>query len=154
MRPVIHPIALPVVALATASCGHPPDASIQAQFSRHRSEFESVVQLAKDDSNLWRITPTWFRTNYDGNHYAPSDGSLSKDRWNQYRTLFTRLGLDDGISIENGNIFFEISNVGMVGSGSTKGIVYAASPDRFKKENADLRLIELSANWFLFETSN
>jgi hypothetical protein len=152
MRPVIHPIALPLVVLTTALCGHPPDASVQAQFNQHRSEFESVVRLAKEDTKLWRITPTWFRTNHDGNHYAPSEGSLSKDRWDQYRTLFNRLGLDDGISIENGDVFFEISNIGMVGSGSTKGIVYSASPTNFRKANTHLRLIELSGNWFLFET--
>jgi len=92
MHSANNPITWSLVAAIQIPGGHPSDASIQAKFSRQQVDFEAIVKLTTENQNLWRITPRWFRTNYDGNHTQPIEVVLSVERWSRYKVLFDRLG--------------------------------------------------------------
>ena len=117
------------LAFAAASRPHPSDEALQARFLYHRVDFERLVAMANEDNRLSRIAPdfTWLN---DDVAWPRRDVGISEERWDDYRQEFRRIGTSVGI-LKYSNptlIFFPITSIGLVPSGSEKGLVYSQAP--------------------------
>jgi len=99
---------------------HPADDVLIENFRAHRGEFEELRQLFMADRNLTRVAFDFTRP-----ENAQSAG-VSRDRLNEYRNLFNKLGLKNGIEGygEKDTIFFHSSSIGLAVTGSGKGYVF------------------------------
>lgn len=175
-RVMLTPFAGVVIALSLflgaglASCnglsGPPSDARLRSTFMHHEGDFARLVSMCKQDRRVVRIASqfTWLAKNAS---WPRRDVGLTQARWNQYRSLFQRLGIRDGVSRRSdypGAIFFIAYASGLVTDGSYKGFVYstgelkplAGSLDNGswsrldpKKEHV-IRFKRLEAHWYLF----
>jgi len=117
------------LALAAAPGPFPSDKALRARFLSHRVDFEKLVVMANEDHRLTRIAPdfTWLDDNVA---WPRKDVGISQERWNDYRTIFRRVGASDGI-VKGTNptrIVFPIMSAGLVPTGFTKGLVYSKAP--------------------------
>jgi len=108
----------------------PSDRELKALFFEHESDFQRLVEMCRADSHLTRIAQdfTWLE---DNTSWPRKNIGISKERWDEYRKLFTKLRLKGGVSRENlpsPEIYFIASAEGIVPSGSFKGYVYSPVP--------------------------
>jgi hypothetical protein len=79
---------------------HPSDQPRLAAFERDRTQYEQLLTMARQDSQLERIADiadTWHRDQEGINHHAPERGLISAERWAEYRRLFHALDLERGV---------------------------------------------------------
>lgn len=120
--------------------------------------------MANEDSKVIRIAYdfTWLDDNLNWPR-PESQLGFSKNRWDEYRTLFTKLGLRGGLSRRTdlpGTIFFIASTKGLSLGGSAKGYVYSTeerSPLLSSLDHVSVQMKDrvpvyekLSANWYLY----
>lgn len=143
-------ICLVGLALALLT-GHPSDSTLEKEFQAHNREFDELYQMAIEDSHLWRVTNTWYREKDGKNHEAPTS-ALPANRWQKYQQLFRRLQLQAGISIEEGNVYFIRSTVGLAVSGSSKGVVRIPGiPINNNKSSSGISYRPIGGEWYIFE---
>jgi hypothetical protein len=133
----------------------------------YEAEFNELIEMSKVDSRVIRIAPdfTWLDT--DASWPRPdSKLGFSTERWNQYRHMFTALGLKQGLlrPLDTDTIYLLTSSAGMVTSGSAKGYAYSTKhlfplSDSLDKIPPDLRnqtnvYKKLRGSWYLFYQSN
>jgi hypothetical protein len=107
------------------------DSDLEKVFQENRGDFEKIVQMSDEDSNVMRIAFDFTRV--DGKESSSDDSELgfSKERWDAYKTIFRRLRIEKGITRgEDGTIIFLAFTKGVFGSGITKGFM-------FTKRNTD-----------------
>ena len=109
---------------------HPADDSLIENFQKHEADFNKLVGMSNEDSKVIRIAPTFTRLENNWAWPRPdSELGFSKQRWDEYRVLFDKLGLQDGISRESDStgpvIFLTAFSKGMVNRGSSKGYAYS-----------------------------
>jgi hypothetical protein len=87
------------ISLVWWGCGQPSDASLERRFNKERPEFERLVGMMDEDRNMSRIAPdfTW-RQDTLAWPRPESEWGISKQRWNDYRNLFSKTGLSDGVT--------------------------------------------------------
>ena len=127
------PITLCFIAL-TIGCGtsstHPTDQVLEKRFFAREQDFDKLIAMSNEDSNVIRIAPDFTRLKNNWAWPRPeSELGFSKVRWGEYKALFERLNLDAGlerVEIDNSvEIFLIASAVGMVNRGSAKGYAYS-----------------------------
>lgn len=95
------------------------DQKIEKLFNQNKTDFETLVKMIGVDSHIIRISPTfiWKSGGKESIIYQP-DSTFSHDRWEEYRQLFKKLRIKDGlIRYENPeHVFFF--------TGENKGISY------------------------------
>ena len=138
-----------ILSLSCAREG-PSDQALRERFFAHRSEFDQLLAMAESDSGVGRIAPDFF---------DPTTGITDK-RWDQYRSLFQKLGLERGITIASDRVVLITSAEGMFSAGSSKGYVHSAtrleplvpSLDEFPdaSESNVPSYAPLADNWYLF----
>ncbi len=125
-----------LVSLLLAGCysvlgdAHSSDAKLISNFQSHESEFDHLIQMAKEDPHVVRIASdfTWLDSDY---HWPRPDSQIgfSKERWDEYRSMFSKLGLNGGLAwSRDGSIFLTASAKGLTIAGSEKGYVYSVKP--------------------------
>jgi hypothetical protein len=76
--------------------------------------------MAQEDSQMTRIAPdfTW---------PTGKEVPFSAKRWDEYRDLFRKLGIKDGIQRldKGGGVMLIVNSTGMVGRGTAKGYAYS-----------------------------
>lgn len=123
-------IGLLLIAGFQTACGsHPTDGQLSRTFKLNEAEFDKLISMANEDHNVVRIAYdfTWL----DGNLSWPrpeSELGFSKERWDEYRGLFTKLGLHGGILRRNDQLFLIASTKGSSLGGSAKGYTYSTEP--------------------------
>ena len=121
--------ALGLIVLAATRRPLPSDEALRSRFIAHRTDFEKLVVMANEDSQLTRIAPnfTWLKNDVS---WPRKNVGISQQRWNEYRQIFRRVGASDGIEKgKNPNrVIFPIVYGGLVPSGFTKGLIYSQSP--------------------------
>jgi len=141
--------------LFVCGCGHPSDESVIRRFNKNKAPYEQLSVMASQDKHLWRIARTWYRTASGANLNEAKNDLLSNDRWKEYRILFGKLGLKDGIDIQDGNVYFPVSSMGIVGSGSSKGIAFISLKDKAQSSSINsphgVTYKHIDGNWYLFE---
>jgi hypothetical protein len=146
---------------------HPRDADLEETFRQHEADFDKLVGMSNVDSKVIRIAPTF--TRLDDNYAWPrpdSELGFSKERWGEYRTLFSTLRLAEGIerpTDEPGVILMIASSKGLSLGGSMKGYAYSPkdlSPIRDSLENIPDSSLNgkpiykpIKPHWYLFSWS-
>jgi hypothetical protein len=132
MRVRMLPLVL-AIAPMIGGC-HPSDESLIAAFERDRTEFERLLTMVRQDSQLESIHDTWYRDQEGNNHNAPERGLLSAERWAEYRRLIHALDLEGGVSQVVGvlhddryyAVYFERDCHGLFAS--CKGLAFVSHP--------------------------
>jgi hypothetical protein len=121
-----------LASLSAACAGHPSDAVLGRRLVEHHAEFDSLVSMAQIDSHVTRIAQDFTWLDSSAAWPRPNDRlGFSQERWNDYRRRFRSLGLDLGITRtedEPGVVFLDVSGVGMVTGGASKGYAYSLRP--------------------------
>jgi hypothetical protein len=144
----------------------PSDAVLEANFKRHESDLELLVDMTQADNKVVRISSdfTWL----DNNAAWPrpeSELGFSQERWDKYRGLFKKIGLEGGITREEHGevIYFILSSKGLVTHGTEKGYAFsqkelsptADSLDDFARMPKGQSVVfkKLKDHWYLFYMS-
>ena len=105
------------------ACGltsHPSDQELEQQLRSHTAEFDKLVSMLREDSDVVRL---------DSKHVFLSKTSkrtISEYRLNEYRRLFKKLGLEGGVHrYESEVIRFIASTEGMFVPSSEKSFVHS-----------------------------
>lgn len=154
-------------------CGrdHPADDYLIQNFVRHEADFNKLVVMFNEDAGVSRVTAKEVQVTDEANPRG-SPAKLSRQRWEDYRDLFSRLQITYGmarashpawrIAALDGAIFLVSSGKGMVAGSSEKGYVYSPtepmplinSLDRvdIDLKNKDMIPVykRLKGNWYLF----
>ncbi len=139
---------------------HPSDQSLEKLFAANEADFEKLVRMSNEDSHVVRIASdfTWLDNNA-GWPRPESELGFSNQRWNEYRSFFSKLGLKSGIlNYQPDLILFLASSKGLVTGGSSKGYAYSLKRPEVIIESLDKpdfsksRIVykRLKGNWYLF----
>lgn len=151
-------LAVPISLMLFLGCSKiPSDAKLKELFYANRNDFNRLVQMSEQDVRVVRI-------NFDFNNVDTDSGpqknvGLSPQRWQEYRVLFRKLGLTDGLErprdIQSA-IFFYVQCEGSAIDGDCKGVAYSEKPLAPTKNSLDSMPPDgtyfetLSPNWYLF----
>lgn len=119
-------IAVPFVLMATG-CGLAGDGGLERNFYSHRNELESVLQMFSNDQGFFEVTTRFTQPNKP----IGSQGGMSEDRFRQYRSYLTEIGIQGVVRRDDGVILFTADTTGILTKGRYKGYAYApAKPTR------------------------
>jgi hypothetical protein len=110
----------------------PSNEYLERRFFRHRSDLEHIVAMMDQDLGMVRIAPSFTRRNdnWNENRREPEWG-ISRQRWDEYRTLFRRAGLPNGAQREDfGEIELFVWDVVLSIAGRSVGYLHCGSPDK------------------------
>jgi len=125
-----------IVALARAAAPTPSDIrlldqpSLADQFNGDADSLDTLRKMAQSDLSLIRIARdfTWLQ---DKSNWPREDVGLTRARWAEYRGLFEKLQVQEGIvrtAEFPGAIFFILRSKGICVAGSSSGYVYSELP--------------------------
>ena len=136
--------------------GHPSDQSLEDRFRSNEANFEELLQMLNEDSDVARISNEFAFLN------SGADPRLSKERLEKYRELFKVLGLGGGVHRQDKNTvrFIASTNDNVFLGNSEKLYLHSEiapaplvdSLDEFIKTNAGKEVRgfkKLSGNWYL-----
>jgi hypothetical protein len=138
------------------SSKHPSDQSLLTNFQNHRTEFDQLLQTFLADKGLGRVAYDFTRPE------NPQTIGISPDRLQQYRKLFGRLGLSEGIEgyDEKDLVWFHASAQGLSVTGSGKGYAYLTKPPPLVVDSLDnywskdgksfTAFRHIEGNWYLY----
>jgi hypothetical protein len=120
--------------LALLGCELPSDTELLQRFESDRASFTDLVTMSNSDSTVIRIAFDF--TRISSNWGWPRPDSLlgfSRQRWDQYRDLFRKLNLADGLYRERLSdstpvVYLTAVSVGLVSRGHSKGYAYSIEP--------------------------
>jgi hypothetical protein len=80
------------------SAPHSSDQYLEKIFLAHETDFNRLVEMSNEDLHVVRIAPdfTWLDKNASWPR-PESELGFSNQRWDEYRSLFAKLGLKSGI---------------------------------------------------------
>lgn len=87
-------ISLLAILVAVVGCSlasHPSDQVLEQRLQSHRADFDKLVNMLDEDSDIVRLDNKYVFLN------GSSDRTVPKERLDEYRSLFTKLGLEGGI---------------------------------------------------------
>ena len=138
----------------------PSDEELERIFASRREDFEMIRRMSDEDSMIVRITYEVMRVDDRAKSGEIEYPQFSDGRWNDYKTIFQRIGLESGISRGNeGSIWFDAYIFGLGVSGLTKGYVYSKHLQDCVSTSLDPPTIregrgreckKLDENWYLF----
>lgn len=111
---------------------HPSDSRLLVNFQSHETEFNRLIKMVTDDAKVVRISPeyTWLDDNFTWPR-PESELGITKARWEEYRQIFRKLGLEEGIAwytIPDGPVLLLASVRGKFAGGSEKGYAFSTKP--------------------------
>jgi hypothetical protein len=126
----------------------PTDARLEQVFSDNESDFKRLVHMAYVDEHVIRIAPgfTWLENDVNWPR-ASSEIGFSEERWNEYRRLFEKLNLDNGLARYTDSVYLFASSSGQVTGGIGKGYVYSMAQQHPQYDSLDnLKLSSVNGN--------
>jgi hypothetical protein len=111
------------------SCEPPSLATLEARFPRQRRDLETIVAMSDHDAQLLRVDPDWLATrDHQYLAYSPESG-ITQERWDEYRRLFARNGITQGIQRdpESRDAFILVKSVGFLDGGTSNGYLICGS---------------------------
>lgn len=121
-------LALGLATVLLTGCGHPSDSDLEENFYRHEADFNRLIEMSNEDARVLRISPDFTHISRGDGLGPDSDVGFTKERWQEYRRLFSKLGLDGGLTrSEHPHVIVILwaSGSGIVGHGSAKGYAYS-----------------------------
>jgi hypothetical protein len=141
----------------------PSDAVLEANFKQHEADLALLADMSQADDKVVRITKDFTWLNDNARWPRPeSELGFSNERWDAYRTLFKKIGLEGGITREkDGDVtYFIFSSKGLVTHGTQKGYAFsrselaptAESLDNFSQMPKGQSVVfkKLKEHWYLF----
>jgi hypothetical protein len=122
-----------VIALLTFVCGcggMPSDSNLRGKFAHERSGLVELVRMSNQDEHVVVIKPNFTYLDTDTSWPRGNIG-FSEERWNEYRRMFRKLGLDGGLVRRQdypSTVFFGVYGSGGPLASSGKGFVYSERP--------------------------
>ena len=165
MLPVILKATTTFLLLAAltlvASCGlgaHPSDQALEQRLRSDEADFNRLVAMLKEDSDIVRLGEDFVFLSEDSNRLIP------KERLDEYRRLFRKLGLEAGFHRSGSKLRLIASSKGMIIPNSEKSYVFSAdelSPlvDSLERVIRDNRgdqppvFKRLYGNWYIYYES-
>jgi len=108
------------------SCEPPSINTLANRFPRQRKDLETIVSMSDQDPQLLRIDPNWLST-YGHQYFANSpETGITLERWNEYRRLFARNKITQGIQRDpaSRDAFILVDSVGILNRGTSNGYLY------------------------------
>jgi len=109
----------------------PTDASLLRQFNQHQSDLERIAAMMDEDWGMSRIAPdfTW-RQDTVAWPRPESEWGISKSRWDEYRELFRKAGIESGTTRreKSSDIIFYVWTWGIVPAGINVGYLHCGQP--------------------------
>jgi hypothetical protein len=108
------------------SCEPPSIDTLASRFPRQRKDLETIILMSDQDAQLTRIDPDWLQTsNHQYLSYSPETG-ITLERWNEYRRLFVRNDITQGIQRDPAtrDAFILVKSVGLLNRGTSNGFLY------------------------------
>ncbi|MBM1173389.1 hypothetical protein [Microvirga arabica] len=159
--------------LSLPSCGspHDSDAEFIAWFLQSEGDFIRLQEMALEETAVEQIASDFCRDPTGNTHTYPSiPQGFSLERWDVYRRLFKKLGLDAGISIHGpdsqwiaNSVMMTASTAGILISGSEKGYLWSRTAPEPLVERLDhplppeggkpwkyLGFMPFKPNWYLY----
>ena len=144
----------------------PSDAILESNFKQHESDLELLLEMSNADNRVVRISSdfTWLANNAAWPR-PESELGFSQESWDQYRTLFRKVGLESGITREKSGevVYFIFSSKGLVPHGTEKGYTFSKkelsptvdSLDDFTRFPKGQRVMfkKLKEHWYMFYMS-
>jgi hypothetical protein len=154
-------LAASLLSLGLVGCRLPSDSYLEKVFHQNQDDFNRLAAMAEQDNHALVIRP-WF-VSADSSNF----GGISQQRWDEYRRLFRKLGLNDGLVHRDdfkGALFFTAESHGLfVTNGEYKGYAYWDKPlsplvsslDNMPRNLYDnrkhaLAFKPLGGNWYLY----
>lgn len=149
-------VLLGVVTICLIGCNRESDAKLVDIFERNKSDFQRLAIMAEQDRHLARIESTY--TLPVRSSSALGATGLSQQRWDEYRQLFSKLGIKYGVDRREdfpSVVFLWADCDGSAISRDCKGYAYserALSPikDNLNDLAPGVFFRSLSKNWYLF----
>jgi hypothetical protein len=133
-----------------------PDASLRKVFYANRDDFSKLVSMSQQDRMLVRIkTDLTLMQTESG---VKKNVGLSVDRWQEYRVLFRKLGITEGLERPEAYpsaVLFYARCEGSAIDADCKGFAYSEKPlspiatDLDSPRPGDV-FEQLGPNWYLF----
>lgn len=163
-------LCIALLAALTGACQSAPpklraDAELERGFRTSREAFETLARMAREDRAIWRIAKDFVSvSDASGKPRRATEQDLSKARTAEYRALFLRAELNEGMLRERQGILFP-ADIREIGSDSIeKGYaLLAESPSdiRVSLDTVDLAAHKprtlykrLDGNWYLYARYN
>jgi hypothetical protein len=107
--------------LASPSLG-----TLEGRFPNQRHDLETIVSMSDHDAQLTVIDPSWLSTmDHQFLGYSPDTG-ITRERWGQYRRLFSRNDITQGIrrDPDTKDAFIIVKSFGLLDRGTSAGYLY------------------------------
>jgi hypothetical protein len=133
------------------------DTYLTGVFFKDASDFNRILAMLSQDPHIQRIDLD-FVTLDTGALWKEGDPAFSNQRWDEYRILFRKVGLQNGVGRQNGNspvVFFYARCNGTAITRDCKGYAYSEKALAPTKNSLD-RLApgmfykRLDGGWYLF----
>ena len=126
MKP-IHPlsrffvslIVVVLMSMCSSTTSHPSDAVLEQRLRSHQADFDNLVRMFVEDSDIVQITHK--NVFFDNSPVR----NLPQGRLDEYRSLFQTLQLEGGIKRERGHLLLIASTKGTVIPNSGKTYLYS-----------------------------
>jgi hypothetical protein len=137
-----------------------PDAQLRGVFYQHRNDFNQLLSMSKEDPLMTRVAFDF--TMMDTDAGPKKNVGLSDSRWQEYRSLFRKLGLTDGFvrtTVVPSAVLFYARCEGSAIDADCKGFAYSEKPLSPLAESLDRPkdgwvFETLAPNWYLFRWVN
>ncbi len=120
-------VCVSALLLVLVSCKPPSLEKLSKRFPSQRPDLETLVRMSDQDSQMSVIDPTWLLIR-DGKQsfQASSDSGLTEQRWNEYKVIFRRNKLSQGIRRyqANSDAFFIVKSEGLLDNGYSNGFLF------------------------------
>lgn len=122
------------IAVVTASglllllwgCEPPSVAKLTRRFPSERKDLETIIAMSDQDSQMAVIDPTWLQLQGQGFSSTDKAIGISTERWDEYRKVFRRNGIMQGIRRDSagGDTFIIVQSIGLLDNGYSNGYLY------------------------------
>jgi hypothetical protein len=119
------------ILLLMASCTPPSITTLAGRFPNQRADLETIIRMSDQDPDLAVIDPGWLNSRSGQQVLGDNDpkSPLSVQRWNEYRRIFKRNDLTQGLRRfkQNGDAFIIVKSEGLLDRGYSNGYVFCGS---------------------------
>lgn len=143
--------------LSLVGCGLRSEDSLLHQFAQNKGSIVQLFEMQLQDARVVRIAPTFTRLDTDWSWPRKNIG-FSEKRWGEYRDLFERAGVTDGIQLDDNYLFYFVSSDGLAIGGASRGFVHSPQPPSpLVKSFGDcppqkgLCFIAVEGQWYIFQ---
>jgi hypothetical protein len=111
------------------SCTPPSLETLQRRFPKQRKDLETILAMSNQDSQLLRIDPDWLATASAQYMQYDKASGITEKRWNEYRRLFSRNNITQGIQRvpDSDDAFILVKSEGLLNRGFSNGYLYCGA---------------------------